>query len=304
MQEFIVPYISFLSGDCRYSPHRVSSYVDTFRDLIEKLNIRNAYQIDVAKVKQACRMDRWETTSHGIQAVELQQGSYAQALRLFIEYLQEVGYPLQDGISDAIKTVDRGPEEIAGLNEQEIDQIKRYLVFNIDKDCNRRDTALLFLMMSVPLTLDQILSLRVGDEGIIAENGVAGHFHSDNGQLTINFRGLLYPVSDEAATFISFYLENRTIKNNPNLFIRGTGKTGDQPLTRTIAKKAVLKICSEAAVMIKPELLEPVFAKTAVLASEQTARKSRNEDLRERQIEIVVSQDRFAAQAFSNQNAA
>ena len=70
MHDLLMPYVSYLTTDCRYHPKTVANYMNSMTSLMRKLDISNAYQLDANKARQAWRMDRWQMTDHGIQAIE------------------------------------------------------------------------------------------------------------------------------------------------------------------------------------------------------------------------------------------
>ena len=285
MHDLLMPYVSYLTTDCRYHPKTVANYMNSMTSLMRKLDISNAYQLDANKARQAWRMDRWQMTDHGIQAIESSNNNYALALKTFVKYLKEVGFPVQDGVESTLEQVREEKIPLSGLLPAEQKQLREFLIFHIADDPQRRDTALLFLLMATGMPLEHALTLHVHADGMIHGDRISGHFEpGENDEMIINYRGLQYTVPAEVILFLNFYLENRKQQGCDKLFIRGNGRiNATKEMTIKSARKVLDCLFEKAGIGIRSEQITEVLQNTEY------------EDWSKRRITIVSRQTRKPA---------
>ena len=264
MHDLLMPYVSYLTTDCRYHPKTVSKYMNSMTSLMRKLDISNAYQLDANKAQQAWRMDRWQMTDQGIQAVEASDSSYAPALKTFVKYLKEVGFPVQDGVESTLEQVREEKIPLSGLLPAEQKQLREFLLFHISDDVERRDTALLFLLMTTGIPLEHALTLNVHTDGLIYSDRSSGHFEpAEDDCMIINYRGLQYTVPAEVVLFLNFYLENRKHQQCDKLFIRGNGRVNaTKEMTIKAARKVLESLIEQAGIELRSDQISEVLRNT------------------------------------------
>ena len=157
------------------------------------------------------------------------------ALRSFLRHLEEECRALPYGMHNIIQVEDARPDRLGGLTSDELNRLKLQLIQNISTCNKRRETALIFLLCETGLSLDQLLELRVGRNGMITAEGRSGDFILKSSRFHLRIGKQLLPLSNNVIHFINFYLENRrhrTVK----LFVKGSGKdaAGNWPVVAAL----------------------------------------------------------------------
>lgn len=271
MQYLLEPYRDYLLGICRFHKDTVADCMDHLPRIFKSLQVSRVEEIGAEQVRQALLQSRWEITPEGIRRAEQHGDSYLLALKQFLQYLQDSGHPVPGGLANMVSLSEAPVAKFGGLTEAEQNQLRRFLVFNVKNDAQRRDTALVFLLMSVDCNLEEALQLKVHRNGVIRTDLptiVSGDFRkTKNGmQLKLKNGSGAYrqiAVPHETLNFLNFYLENRKHKSN-RLFIKNSGKNGLDAISPASAKRFVNKVFKKAGLDIKPAQIFAILQSTAL----------------------------------------
>ncbi|NIT58010.1 MAG: hypothetical protein GWN00_17820, partial [Aliifodinibius sp.] len=283
MQHIVQDYKSYLETDCRYPYDTVRNYLATLPSIFHNLQISSVRDINVQKVAHAWKYSRWKPIHKGIQLSDANQDGYLPALKEFLKYLEDNGYPVQRGISDIIRVT--GPQnlKLKGLASAEQKKLKDFLVFHVNSDIQRRDTVLAWLLMETGCTVNEALALNVHTDGIIyydPQHSYSGDFEVIDGQVFVHIRGIgkqsrKLLLSPQMATFLNFYLENRSQRSSilfvNNNSITGGSKSGNgrpgkhiaKRLTPSAAENIIEKIFTKAGIKVRPGRMTEVLRYTA-----------------------------------------
>lgn len=273
MYQLIEPYRHYLETNCRYASETISDCLGTLPRIFQNLEIQQVQQIDPRRVSRALRHSRWEITPHGIQRVEKEPAGYLLALKEFLQYLERSGFPVPEGISGLVSLPADARPKLGGLTPEEQARLREFLIFNVKNDRQRRDTALLFLLMGTDCSLTEALALKVHPDGVIyngAESQVSGDFLVRDQQYFARVRGArnVYrevSVPEEAIHFLNFYLENRKHRSS-TLFTNDSGKNPLGRVSEASASRAIGKVCQVAGIDLPAEQLADILRNTAIQA--------------------------------------
>lgn len=277
MYQLIEPYRHYLESNCRYASETISDCLGTLPRIFQNLEIQQVQQIDPRRVSRALRHSRWEITPDGIQRVEKEPAGYLLALKEFLQYLERSGFPVPEGISELVALPADARPKLGGLTGEEQARLREFLIFNVRNDRQRRDTALLFLLMGTDCALSEALALQVHADGVIyngAVSKVSGDFLVRDQQYYVRiksarnvYREVLVP--EEAIHFINFYLENRKHRSSA-LFINDSGKNPLGRISEASAGRFIGKACQAAGIDLPAAQLPDILRNTAIRAAGQS----------------------------------
>ncbi|RMI03404.1 MAG: hypothetical protein D6681_10000 [Calditrichaeota bacterium] len=256
MFDVIREYKAYLEQSCRYPREMIVNYLGNLPLILDQLQVNSVEELDAEKVSRAWREFRWQKTEDGIEMPEETERGYLAALKEFLRYLEDRGYVSQKGMADIIQVNPPRPPVINGLRPFEQEALRKYLVFNVQNDARRRETALIFLLMHTGCSLSQALALRVHRDGVIYTEPPrtrSGDFEVEStGQLLVNFRTLegetvRIPLNEQTVHFLNFYLENRHCRS-AILFLNNARKA---PLTEKSARKLIARVLKKAGLNIR-----------------------------------------------------
>ncbi len=258
MFEVIREYKNYLETNCRLPQDTVVNYLGNLPIIFDNLKINSLTDIDARKVSSVWKFNRWESTSDGIQISEQAQSGYLIALKEFLRYLEEKGYFSDQSISEIINLPENRKKKLKGLNESEHHKLREYLLFNVKNDTQRRETALMFILLAAGCNLSETLSLRVHHDGVIYyddANQPSGDFRVENNRLYVTVRGVdgsdrKVKLSQQVAAFLNFYLENRKQKSRI-LFLSNARSNTPKRMAETSAQKIVERVFEEAGIPVR-----------------------------------------------------
>lgn len=271
MLEIIKDYRCYLEKDCRFTRDTVVNYLGNLPIILDNLEIQSVNDIDSRKISNEWRYSRWEETGEGIRLSESAQNGYLSALKEFLRYLEEKQLLSEKGISDIINLPGGGDRGLNGLAPAEQKKLREYLMFNVANDAQRRDTAMISLLLNSGCRLNELLALDVGPGGSIQfnESHRCGDFELVDGAVYAHIRGLgsaerKFKVNDEVMLFLNFYLENRG-KISPILFLNNSVGGRVSRLTEKSAIRIIDKVFHKAAIVARRENLIDILIATAKL---------------------------------------
>lgn len=258
MFEVIREYKNYLETNCRLPQDTVVNYLGNLPIIFDNLKINSLTDIDARKVSSVWKFNRWESTSDGIQISEQAQSGYLIALKEFLRYLEEKGYLSDQSISEIINLPENRKKKLKGLNESEHHKLREYLLFNVKNDTQRRETALMFILLAAGCNLSETLSLRVHHDGVIYyddANQPSGDFRVENNRLYVTVRGVdgsdrKVKLSQQVAAFLNFYLENRKQKSRI-LFLSNARSNAPKRMAETSAQKIVERVFEKAGIPVR-----------------------------------------------------
>lgn len=273
MYQLIEPYRHYLETNCRYASETISDCLGTLPRIFQNLEIQQVQQIDPRRISRALRHSRWEITPDGIQRVEKEPAGYLLALKEFLQYLERSGFPVPEGISELVTLPRDARPKLGGLTGEEQARLREFLIFNVKNDRQRRDTALLFLLMGTDCSLAEALALKVHPDGIIYSGAVArvsGDFLVRDQQYYVRIKSARHVyrevrVPEEAIHFINFYLENRKNRSSV-LFINDSGKNPLGRISEASAGRFIGKACQAAGIDLPAGQLPDILRNTAIRA--------------------------------------
>ena len=271
MYRYIQEYKSYLENDCRYTEETVVSYLGNLPLIFDRLKIQSLADIDSQKVSAAWRLQRWEPIQKGIQISERAESGALPAFKEFLRYLRDRGYLGKEIISGIIHIPEQQPTKLRGLNAGEQARLHEFLRFNVANDYQRRDTALLLLLLSSGCQLDEALALNVHPDGKIDlenDGAVSGDFRLHGETLQVCFGGIDDPdwemkLPGETAAYLNFYLENRS-QRSPMLFINNRRRGVPLRLTVSAAGKMVENVLEIAGIHTRKGYALAVLRHTAL----------------------------------------
>lgn len=277
MYEVIREYKSYLENDCRFTHDTVINYLGTLPNIFTNLQIHSLNDIDAKKISYAWRIGRWEPIQKGIQLSETAQSGYLLALKEFLRYLEDKGYNVEQGISEIIKVDDVPTLKLKGLNKAEQLKLRTFLLFNIDNDLQRKETALASLIWATGCRLNEALALNIGNDGLISTrrtNGRAGDFVIDGESVYVSIRGVTSDGSKtllpgDTVNFLNFYLENRPFKN-PILFLNNARTRRPSRLSGDIATNLIERVFRKAEIQYRSGQAVNILRSTTYALTEET----------------------------------
>ena len=258
MFEVIREYKSYLETNCRLPQDTVVNYLGNLPIIFDNLKINTVSDIDARKVSSAWKFQRWESTTDGIQVSERAQSGYLIALKEFLCYLEEKGHLSDQAISSIINLPENNKKKLKGLNETEQKKLREFLLFNVKNDTQRRETALMFILLSTGCNLSEALTIHVHKDGVIYYDDArqpSGDFRVENDKLYLTIRGVdgsdrKVKLSSEVAAFLNFYLENRKQKS-ALLFLSNARSNTPKGMTEASAQKIVEKVFEKAGISVR-----------------------------------------------------
>ncbi|MEL6822524.1 MAG: hypothetical protein AAFP70_12230, partial [Calditrichota bacterium] len=209
MTDFLAAYQTHLETDRRFHPDLVRSYISALPELLQNQRLSSPAELTKEEILRIWQQQRWEETSFGIRARDVSRDRKLIALRSFLRYMEEECRALPNGMHNIIQVEDARPDRLGGLTSDELNRLKLQLIQNISTCNKRRETALIFLLCETGLSLDQLLELRVGRNGMITAEGRSGDFILKSSRFHLRIGKQLLPLSNNVIHFINFYLENR-----------------------------------------------------------------------------------------------
>lgn len=258
MFDVIRDYKSYLETNCRLPQEAVVNHLGNLPIIFDNLNITSLTDIDAGKVSSAWKVSRWESTSEGIQISEPAQSGYLLALKEFLLFLEEKGHLTGKTISEIINLPENNRKKLRGLNQQERAKLREYLLFNVKNDTQRRETALMFILLSTGCSLSEALALTVSGEGVIyteKERQPSGNFEVAEDRLYVTIRGVdgtdrKVRLSAEVGAFMNFYLENR--KQVSRILFLSSGRSNKpKAMTEASAQKIVERVFEKAGIPMR-----------------------------------------------------
>lgn len=278
MLKLLPEYRSYLEEYCRFDEKTVAHYLGQLPFAIESMQIESVQDLQPRNVARAWQVHRWREFDRGIVESEEATGGYLIALKEFLRYLEERGYPVTPGIANIIPLVTPSSCRCRGLSQFELQKLQKHLVFHVSNDCQRRTTALVHLLLGTGASLEEVLATRIGESQILPSDKTdnsCGDFHVRDGQVFLQIRESIgrsreIPLSEDAVTFVNFYLENRPVES-PFLFARlsRTGLPKRWPIGS--ARRAVQRLLREAGLQLRPEQALLVLGSTVLPDNLRTA---------------------------------
>jgi site-specific recombinase XerD len=278
MYEVIRDYKSYLENDCRFTHDTVSDYLGTLPNIFTDLQIHSLNDIDAKKISYAWRFGRWEPIQKGIQLSETAQSGYLLALKEFLRYLEDKGYNVEQGISEIIKVDDVPQLKLKGLNKAEQNKLRSFLLYNINNDLQRKETALVSLIWATGCRLNEALALNIGNDGLISTrrtSGRAGDFVVEGEDVYVSIRGVTSDGSKtllprDTVNFLNFYLENRPYKN-PILFLNNARTRKPSRLSGDVATNLIERVFQKAEIQYRSGQAVNILRSTTYTLSEGNA---------------------------------
>ena len=223
MREIIKKYESYLLNDCGFTHETVEKYIGNLLIIIRKLNIISLADIKPEEISREWMYQFWDAIQSGKRLSDSTRKGYAVALKKFLQYLEEYGYPIPQGTAAKIKLPKQTEVHYEGLSYDEKKALRNWIPMHLKSVVDKRNAALIFFLWSTGCRISEALQLDVHADGIIyTDNPMvrSGSFFlarsKDTGQLNvyvhINGKGKRnrnIAVSPKAIAYINFYLENR-----------------------------------------------------------------------------------------------
>jgi site-specific recombinase XerD len=271
MYEVIREYKVYLEKDCRFTHDTIINYMVNLPEIFKELSIYSIRDIDSQKISYAWRIGRWEPIQKGIQLSEAAQNGYLLALKEFLRYLEEKGYNVEQGISEIIKVDDLQNVPLKGLTTAEEQKLHDFLVFNVNNDLQRKETALMFLIWATGCRLNEALALNVGNDGLLFtrnENGKAGDFEFEGEKVYVHIKGVRSAAGKimlpyETVNYLNFYLENRKFKS-PILFVNNARVRRPGRLANELATNLIERVLRKADINVRNGQAVNVLRSTAM----------------------------------------
>ncbi|MCB0298496.1 MAG: hypothetical protein KDE52_00485, partial [Calditrichaeota bacterium] len=237
----------------------------------KNLQVERLNDIDVNAVKRAEKMKLWRITPTGIERCESKNTDYLLTLKYFLKYLEASGYAVAPQINENIQLPSNFNITPGGLTDKETSSLRKFLVFNVGSNRERRDTALMFLLLTTDISLTEALAIRVSAKA--GKTLPCGDFGEDESGIFVNIVGKGKAVrriylATETLHFLNFYLENRS-QSSAFLFCKASGKTASSPITTKSAQKILSEILQQCDIEVEQEQLLSVLRQTAKLLEEK-----------------------------------
>lgn len=263
-------YKSYLEKNCRYTQDTVVNYLGNLTVMFDNLQIQSLGDIDSYKVSTAWRTARWQNIDQGIEVSEKAENGYLSAFKEFLRYIEDRGYLGNEVISEIIRIPEKTPEKLRGLNKAEYQRLNTFLPYHVSNDTQRKETALVSLILSTGCSITEALSLMVHPSGVIdleTEDIVSGDFKMENEKINVYFGGIDNPewqttIPYGTAVLINFYLENR-VHRNSIMFLNSAKKHSPVRLSEAAAERMVEKVLRKAEIETKKGLGVEILRQTA-----------------------------------------
>lgn len=270
MLDLIRQYKQYLEADCRFSEDTIVRYVGNVPVILDKMGVREPTDIDARRVLQEWQTARWEATDEGIRISDDAQKQYLPAFKEFLRYLEDRGLLGEERISDIIRLPQRRGERLNGLLLEELRRLQRYLAYHVSNDSQRRDTALLQMLLNTGCSLPELLSLEVGRDGQLdfSRHSICGSFEEIEGTVYVvvrarGWRDRRIRLEPRTLTYLRFYLENRS-PGNAILFARTARRGRPGRLAEGVAARSVERLVARAGIRARRDAIVDVLRMTAV----------------------------------------
>lgn len=270
MHELIAPFREYLESS-RFAASLIGNCIDQLPVVYKNLQVEHLNDIDLNVVKRAEKMNLWRITPTGIERCESKNTDYLLTLKYFLKYLEASGYAVAPQINENIELPSNFNITPGGLTDKEMDRLRKFLVFNVGSNRERRDTALMFLLLTTDISLTEALAIRVSAKA--GKTLPCGDFGEDETGIFVNIVGKgkairrIY-LATETLHFLNFYLENRN-QSSAFLFCKASGKTASIAITAKSAQKIVGEILQKCDIEVEQEQLFSVLRQTAKLQEEK-----------------------------------
>ncbi|MEZ4746571.1 MAG: hypothetical protein R3C41_10890 [Calditrichia bacterium] len=270
MHELIAPFREYLESS-RFAASIIGNCIDQLPVVYKNLQVERLNDIDVNTVKRAEKMNLWRITPTGIERCESKDTDYLLTLKYFLKYLEASGYAVAPQINENIQLPSNFNITPGGLTDKETSSLRKFLVFNVGSNRERRDTALMFLLLTTDISLTEALAIRVSAKA--GKTLPCGDFGEDESGIFVNIVGKGKAVrriylATETLHFLNFYLENRS-QSSAFLFCKASGKTASSPITTKSAQKILSEILQQCDIEVEQEQLLSVLRQTAKLLEEK-----------------------------------
>ncbi|MCB0285410.1 MAG: hypothetical protein KDE57_02055 [Calditrichaeota bacterium] len=270
MHELIAPFREYLESS-RFAASIIGNCIDQLPVVYKNLQVERLNDIDVNAVKRAEKMNLWRITPTGIERCESKNTDYLLTLKYFLKYLEASGYAVAPQINENIQLPSNFNITPGGLTDKETSSLRKFLVFNVGSNRERRDTALMFLLLTTDISLTEALAIRVSAKA--GKTLPCGDFGEDESGIFVNIVGKGKAVrriylATETLHFLNFYLENRN-QSSAFLFCKASGKTANSPITTKSAQKILSEILQQCDIEVEQEQLLSVLRQTAKLLEEK-----------------------------------
>ena len=270
MHELIAPFREYLESS-RFAASIIGNCIDQLPVVYKNLQVERLNDIDVNTVKRAEKMNLWRITPTGIERCESKNTDYLLTLKYFLKYLEASGYAVAPQINENIQLPSNFNITPGGLTDKETSSLRKFLVFNVGSNRERRDTALMFLLLTTDISLTEALAIRVSAKA--GKTLPCGDFGEDESGIFVNIVGKGKAVrriylATETLHFLNFYLENRN-QSSAFLFCKASGKTANSPITTKSAQKILSEILQQCDIEVEQEQLLSVLRQTAKLLEEK-----------------------------------
>ena len=270
MHELIAPFREYLESS-RFAASLIGNCIDQLPVVYKNLQVERLNDIDVNAVKRAEKMNLWRITPTGIERCESKNTDYLLTLKYFLKYLEASGYAVAPQINENIQLPSNFNITPGGLTDKETSSLRKFLVFNVGSNRERRDTALMFLLLTTDISLTEALAIRVSAKA--GKTLPCGDFGEDESGIFVNIVGKGKAVrriylATETLHFLNFYLENRS-QSSAFLFCKASGKTASSPITTKSAQKILSEILQQCDIEVEQEQLLSVLRQTAKLLEEK-----------------------------------
>ncbi len=253
-------YKSYLEKNCRYTQDTVVNYLGNLTIMFDNLQIQSLGDIDSYKVSTAWRKARWQNIDQGIEVSENAENGYLSAFKEFLRYIEDRGYLGNEVISEIIRIPEKTPEKLRGLNKTEYQRLNTFLPYHVGNDTQRKETALVSLILSTGCSLTEALSLMVHPSGVIdleTADIVSGDFKMEDDKINVYFGGIDNP---EWQTEIPY---GTAILINSIMFLNSAKKHSPIRLSEAAAERMVEKVLRKAEIETKKGLGVEILRQTA-----------------------------------------
>lgn len=277
MHELIAPFREYLESS-RFAASIIGNCIDQLPVVYKNLQVERLNDIDVNAVKRAEKMNLWRITPTGIERCESKNTDYLLTLKYFLKYLEASGYAVAPQINENIQLPSNFNITPGGLTDKETSSLRKFLVFNVGSNRERRDTALMFLLLTTDISLTEALAIRVSAKA--GKTLPCGDFGEDESGIFVNIVGKGKAVrriylATETLHFLNFYLENRKYQNRI-LFLSDARRKGPGRLSERAAETIVHRVLSAAGISCEKgnaiELLRISAARQSAVAPARNRR--------------------------------
>ncbi len=282
MYNIIREFKNYLENECRFSQDLIVNYLGNLPIIFDHLNVTTISDINSQRVSTIWQQKRWESTGDGIRISERMESGYLSALKVFLRYLEEKGRLRSNGLSEIIKVPESRTIRLRGLSKLEQKKLHEFLIYNVRNDTQRRETALLLLLLAIGCPLSEALALNVHPEGyIITTKGdvQSGNFYTQKGRTFVNVKNedgdfQQVKISSEVTHYLNFYLENRKY-HNAILFLSDARRNLPSRLTEKTAEKIIERVFEKAEIPTRKGTALQILHFTALENGIRSSRKNR-----------------------------